>query len=1573
MNIKKIICLLLTGSLLFAGIPAFPIENFYLAPPSGPAILDMHAGYTFTQPPDEVTFRLIQEWICEDVREKILDMVYQAQSGHLGGAASMVELLVSLFFGGLMQYNPDDPEWELRDRLILSKGHGSAGLYAILAEAGFFAHLIGPDKEFKTIDEFLASFRKFGSPLQGHPERVFRGNPVPGVELSTGRLGQGLSAAAGIAAAMKLKNLISKVYCVLGDGEIQEGQIYEAMIDIPKRNLDNVVAVLDYNHYQIDTKVEDVNVGLKRIKQMWQSSGWEVIEVENGNKIDEVLQGLHAAKANNEKPVLVILNTEKGYGMGSKISENPLSYHGSAPDEPIYNEAKGVILSSKKQRIGALQSKIKSEIDMRDIADAYIQKIIQDGISDRKERYEADRGREALHLFNDAQIKAGTLQREPAGLIADMPEALWLNQTGFQNRRQHMVSFATGLSRGGKIPFVDFQGYSMDRVISQIEMCALSHLGMVLLDSSGRESTSRFMRFIPGVEIINWKEKTEIHKDDLQKLSASAQQGKIMYVELPAEEEIPAEDNIFKLGIAGGICMGLQNNRSLMKSIHIRNNPIVTTLDFNDMQDGLTQEAMSHIGISKLRRVNVVLRVSPEIPRDDVVQFENIAQAYGWVVIEAKNAEELADKIKIHGNQPCLIVLKTDDARSIELPEGIFDIDTVIKRLRSMKKTFNQGILEESILADAPASDDDKAEEATRKAFADALAQIAQANKDSLWTGSADLLGSVKLNIWKSSTEKRKARLTNFGIRERYMFLCAAGMFLTNRIPIIGTFDVFTSMTLDEMQKVEALQIGVVMVGSHGGTRTALDGASHESVGTPGYMQSVEGIETLEPCDAITAQRLAIKACELADQGNLVHVRLHRPKLPVLKHPEDYNDYAYSIYDNRQQPDESLDLTIVASGVTVAEAINAAQKLSKEGKKVKVINILRRSPGLIEPLADLIEGDFYGGTIITVFDGHWRVLRDLVEQAVSFKERRGYFHIQSLGMHTFGESGSPEELARHFELDAHAIFDEAHEIEEFLISPERPSYTGALRADVESALERQITRDEEMKFLEENLHHSQIAPALLPFVKYINQKGIDLVVSCSKDADPVGTGLESLLAELQKNGLYKGKIPEFQNWVISNARAFSLGEHIWALLTAQERETNIKEEAIIKSEKVLNTQFTETERGEILNNCIYDISTLSDIFNKPLGEAVLALCTSRKGRISENVSKKIPLVLKPLLEHTEVAKYLSAYSEIMVLDDDLLNGGSIAQAKLLFESFGVNYSHLHQSVLTRNSDLEPIEVMEEVVVQVVSDKNLRRNGINVRTFGRGTGGRTMHKWVHDSGIRLSEWRPEGVTRYDPLVLSSLSYVPDGLGLSRSKIGLLLKEQIEKHISKEVVKDIDRDVLGRAIFYVLAHELNQQGFWSKHLLPWKVAEDKKYLSDNLIETKRDELLGAIRMAFQTFLEDIDRSGPEDIDTNRRRVYYDVGIILFKSRKLFQEVREGVELLLSEPALLAMTQACLAMPLEDRSTVRGLKKEAFQLSTFIVLAHHLLWQKTHPHIASGEPAASPAELTSATAGQSPARSP
>ncbi|MBI3299203.1 MAG: transketolase [Elusimicrobia bacterium] len=250
--------------------------------------------------------------VTRELRVDIIRMIEAAGSGHPGGSLSVIDLLSVLYLKTL-RHRPAEPLWPDRDRVVLSKGHACPALYAVMAKTGYFSR------------DLLSGLRKLGSPLQGHPDRL----RLPGIEVSTGSLGQGLSIALGMALAAKLDKKDFKTWCILGDGEMQEGQVWEALLAAPKFKLDNLIAIVDYNNGQIDGSVKEV-MDLEPLADKLRAFNWETIVIDGHDLA--AIEGAYAQAARvSGRPVAIVAKTAKGKGVS--FMEHPCEWHGKAPNK----------------------------------------------------------------------------------------------------------------------------------------------------------------------------------------------------------------------------------------------------------------------------------------------------------------------------------------------------------------------------------------------------------------------------------------------------------------------------------------------------------------------------------------------------------------------------------------------------------------------------------------------------------------------------------------------------------------------------------------------------------------------------------------------------------------------------------------------------------------------------------------------------------------------------------------------------------------------------------------------------------------------------------------------------------------------------------------------------------------------------------------------------------------------------------------------------------------------------------------------------------------------------------------
>ena len=262
--------------------------------------------------------------LTRELRVDIIRMLEAAGSGHPGGSLSVIDLLTVLYYE-FLRHRPAEPNWPDRDRVILSKGHACPALYAVMARRGYFPK------------EKLLSLRKLGSPLQGHPDRL----RLPGIELSTGSLGQGLSVAIGMALAAKLDKKDSKTWCLMGDGEMQEGQGWEAVMSAPKFKLDNLVAIVDHNNGQIDGPVNEI-MDLEPLADKFRAFNWNTLAID-GHDLGAIRGAFKAASEAKGRPTAIVAKTVKGKGVS--FMENVIGWHGVAPTKDEADKAVKEILN----------------------------------------------------------------------------------------------------------------------------------------------------------------------------------------------------------------------------------------------------------------------------------------------------------------------------------------------------------------------------------------------------------------------------------------------------------------------------------------------------------------------------------------------------------------------------------------------------------------------------------------------------------------------------------------------------------------------------------------------------------------------------------------------------------------------------------------------------------------------------------------------------------------------------------------------------------------------------------------------------------------------------------------------------------------------------------------------------------------------------------------------------------------------------------------------------------------------------------------------------------------------------
>lgn len=257
--------------------------------------------------------------LCNEIRQDILRMIHGAGSGHPGGSLSAVEIVAALYFTDAFQCCPQEPERQDRDRFILSKGHAAPMLYSVLAHRGYFPL------------EQLDSLRRFGGPLQGHPNMI----KLPSLDCSAGSLGQGLSIANGLACAFVRQHMAQRVFCLLGDGELQEGQVWEAALFAAQQRLDNICAIVDCNGIQLDGTLEEIK-SMDPIDEKWRSFGWAVLSVD-GHDVRALYDAYKTAAAHKGQPTVILAHTIKGKGIS--FMENQAKWHGTAPNDDEFEAA----------------------------------------------------------------------------------------------------------------------------------------------------------------------------------------------------------------------------------------------------------------------------------------------------------------------------------------------------------------------------------------------------------------------------------------------------------------------------------------------------------------------------------------------------------------------------------------------------------------------------------------------------------------------------------------------------------------------------------------------------------------------------------------------------------------------------------------------------------------------------------------------------------------------------------------------------------------------------------------------------------------------------------------------------------------------------------------------------------------------------------------------------------------------------------------------------------------------------------------------------------------------------------
>lgn len=490
--------------------------------------------------PLEILVNSLEEKAAK-IRRHIIEMTYEAGSGHPGGSLSATDIITTLYFHE-MRYEPKNPN---RDRFILSKGHAAPAFYATLAEAGFI------DKE------ELKTLRKTGSRLQGHPSSTF----LPIVEISTGSLGQGLSVANGIALAGKLDKKDYRVYVLLGDGEMQEGQIWEAAMTAGHYKLDNLCAILDYNHLQIDGKVNEV-MNIKPVEEKWQAFGWDT-SVVDGHDFYKLIDGFDKARETKGKPTMIIAQTTKGKGVS--FMENEVGWHGKAPNKEQRDKA-----------ISEINARLES-VGMKERVELIVKRPPEHiGIPKEKTLYELPKFEKGEWIktrvaYGETLAALGGAFPEIVVLDADLASSTQSKRFAkvFPKRffnmgisEADMIGTAAGFATTGKKPFAStFAVFATGRVYDQIRnSIAYSNLPVVVAGSHGGLITGEdgashiplediaLMRVLPNMAVINPSDAVEMAKT----VEASLDYNGPIYIRMYRPELPVIHDNNYKFEIGKG-------------------------------------------------------------------------------------------------------------------------------------------------------------------------------------------------------------------------------------------------------------------------------------------------------------------------------------------------------------------------------------------------------------------------------------------------------------------------------------------------------------------------------------------------------------------------------------------------------------------------------------------------------------------------------------------------------------------------------------------------------------------------------------------------------------------------------------------------------------------------------------------------------------------------------------------------------------------------------------------------------------------------------------------------------------
>jgi transketolase len=402
------------------------------------------------------------------IRKDLLAMIFAAQSGHPGGSLSAADIMTALYFH-FMDVRPEKPDWPDRDRLILSKGHACPVWYSCLAERGFFP--LGD----------LLSLREINSRLQGHPDM----NKTPGIDYTAGSLGQGLSAGLGIALGLKKEKKDASVYVILGDGELNEGQIWEAALSASKFKLDNLIAIIDYNNLQLDGHCDEI-MPIEPLAEKWRAFNWYVQEID-GHNMGEILDSIELAKASDQQPSVIIARTVKGKGVS--YMEDECDWHGKAPNREQFLRA--VIELDKEGRKDALVQQALAKREM------VIEDSTRESLSPLAKNWAQDAGSKPTRdAYGEVLLELGKEFPEIVVFEADISKSTRTNRFAerypdrfyqFGVAEANMIAAAGGMASTGKIPFVStYAVFASMRACEQVRtMIAYPNLNVKIAVSHG--------------------------------------------------------------------------------------------------------------------------------------------------------------------------------------------------------------------------------------------------------------------------------------------------------------------------------------------------------------------------------------------------------------------------------------------------------------------------------------------------------------------------------------------------------------------------------------------------------------------------------------------------------------------------------------------------------------------------------------------------------------------------------------------------------------------------------------------------------------------------------------------------------------------------------------------------------------------------------------------------------------------------------------------------------------------------------------------------------------------------------